>query len=472
MRPIIVWFRRDLRSDDHAALRQASLAGAPVIPLFIVDTDLIRRLPSDGAAFTFQQQALQALQGALARLGGMLIIRQGNPYDVHRHLISEVGPAALYFHRDYEPAAIERDARVIKLYEQHDIEVRTFKDGVIQEPTEVLTAAETPYVVFTPYARAWKRLPLPVPPGTPAPFSTPPVPGIAPPGPAELKRTTSIASPFAAGGEPEAMQRWRTFLDGGLKGYATGRDLPGTDGTSRMSAHLRFGCISITRMADDCRRAAETGEDSGAGKFLDELIWRDFYQAVLFHFPHLTTSAFRPELDRLPRTFDAKLFDAWRLGLTGFPLVDAGMRELNSTGWMHNRVRMVTASFLTKDLTIDWRLGEKVFEEKLIDADTASNNGGWQWAASTGVDPRPLRIFNPQLQAKRYDPDGTYIRRFVPELVHVPSRWIHAPHTMPAAEQEKARCVIGRDYPAPIVDHAAAAAAFKEAYAKLKAATG
>jgi deoxyribodipyrimidine photo-lyase len=186
---------------------------------------------------------------------------------------------------------------------------------------------------------------------------------------------------------------------------------------------------------------------------------------VLFHLPRLTTSSYRQEFDRFPWKFDQHLFDAWREGRTGVPLVDAGMRELNRTGWMHNRVRMVVASFLTKDMMHDWRLGEKVFEEKLMDIETASNNGGWQWSASTGVDPRPLRIFNPRLQSERFDPAGTYIRRHVPELQNVPHRYIHAPHAMPPALQESCGCVIGRDYPPPIVDHASASAAYKEAFA-------
>jgi len=471
MRPILLWLRRDLRIDDNAALYHASKTGAPVIPLFIVDTDLIRRLPSDGAAFDFQKEALTDLARGIGALGGKLIIRQGKVRDVHRQLLQEVKPAALYFNRDYEPYGLERDARIIKLYEQHDIETRTFKDMLMQEPTEVLTGQGKPYVVFTPFANAWKRLPEPEPLGVPAPFTTPSIPSETIPGSTQLHKPRHISEPAFTGGEAEARSRWEKFLAGSVGAYQTSRDLPGIPGTSRMSPYLRFGCISIRRMVSDCRtleREMKGEHEVSIAKFIDELIWREFYQAVLFHFPRLLTSNYRQEFDRLPWKFDEKLFESWKQGRTGFPLVDAGMRELNRTGWMHNRVRMVVASFLTKDMMHDWRLGEKVFEEKLMDIETASNNGGWQWSASTGVDPRPLRIFNPRLQSERFDPQGTYIRQYVPELNNVPGKFIHAPHGMTPIEQESCRCVIGRDYPAPIVDHAAASATYKQVFALTK----
>ncbi len=470
MRPILVWLRRDLRVDDNTALVHAAATGAPVVPCFIVDTELIRRLPSDGAVFDFQKEALADLAGSIRTLGGSLVIRQGSVLEVHRRLIGQLTPAALYFARDYEPYALERDARVIKLYEQHDIKVRTFKDHVLHEPTDVLTAAGEPYAVFTPYARTWKTLPPDPPLGPPRPFSTPPVESLQVPGAAELKRVRAIPEPAVRGGEAEARRRWKWFVER-IGAYAADRDRPAVDGTSRMSPYLRFGCISIRRMADDCRRLAAglSGDEAqGPMKFLDELIWREFYQSVLYHFPRLLSTSYRREFDRLPWRFDQALFDAWRQGRTGFPLVDAGMRELNRTGWMHNRVRMVVASFLTKDLLHDWRLGEKVFEEKLLDIETASNNGGWQWSASTGVDPRPYRIFNPRLQSERFDPEGTYIRRNVPELANVPVRFIHAPHLMPGAVQESCGCLIGHDYPATIVDHASASAAYKQVFASVK----
>jgi deoxyribodipyrimidine photo-lyase len=239
-----------------------------------------------------------------------------------------------------------------------------------------------------------------------------------------------------------------------------------------MSPYLRFGMISIRRMVEDVRSVIEASPRSAAalsaGKFLDELIWREFYAAVLFHFPRVAQANYRQVFDRLPWKSSAKHLSAWQKGQTGFPLVDAGMRQLNRTGWMHNRVRMVVASFLTKDLMIDWKEGERYFAEKLLDIETASNNGGWQWSASTGVDPKPLRIFNPTLQAERFDPDGDYIRATVPELASVPTKYIHAPQTMPPAVQKDSGCLIGRDYPAPIVDHKSAAGFFRQEFARVK----
>ena len=471
MHPIIVWLRRDLRVGDNTALVRAAATGAPVVPLFIVDADIVRKIPSDGAAFDFQGECLKDLSGSLESLGGRLIIRQGHVLDVHRRLLQEAHPAALYFHRDYEPAGLDRDAAVMKLYEQHDVEVETFKDIVLQEPTEVLSAKGDPFAVFTPYARVWKTLPPPSPPGMPVRFTTPPLTSEPIPDAATLKKRKLIPSPAFRGGETEALRTWQVFLDHRLETYAEKRDLPAAGGTSRLSPYLRFGCIAISRIIEDSRnRAAALPPPARAGseKFIDELIWREFYQAVLFHHPRLLTSNYRQEFDRLPWHYDDRLFAAWKEGRTGFPLVDAGMRELSQTGWMHNRVRMVVASFLTKDLQHDWRLGEKYFEEKLMDIETASNNGGWQWSASTGVDPRPLRIFNPTLQAKRFDPEATYIRLWVPELDRVPARFIHAPWRMPPAEQQKSGCIIGRDYPEPIVDHATAAEGYKKTFGAVK----
>jgi deoxyribodipyrimidine photo-lyase len=290
-------------------------------------------------------------------------------------------------------------------------------------------------------------------------------------GAAELKKRILIEGPAFAGGESEARKQWKDFLAKRIVGYEGERNIPAVAGTSRMSPYLRFGCISIRRMVDDChtlQNSVGSDQAKSIGKFIDELIWREFYQSVLFHFPRLLNSNYRQEFDKLPWRFDEQLFAAWKEGRTGFPLVDAGMRELNETGWMHNRVRMVVASFLTKDMMHNWKLGEKVFEEKLMDIETASNNGGWQWAASTGVDPRPLRIFNPRLQSQRFDPDGIYIRRFVRELRNVPAKFIHAPHEMPTLVQKELSCVIGKDYPRPIVDHAKAAILYKQEFSRVK----
>ena len=471
MRPIIVWFRRDLRTDDHAALYHASREGAPIIPLFVFDTELIRSLPADGAAFNYQAEALEVLGLKLESLGGRLVTRHGSVINVHRSLLKEIQPAALYFNRDYEPYARERDVKVEELYRRAGIEVRSFKDVVVHEPDEVLTLKGEPFVVFTPYANAWKKASHPVPFGRPKPFETPPLPIERLYGAKELGKPVSIPNPAASGGEREAHRRWSRFLHGGIGSYAEGRDFPSVDGTSRMSVALRFGCISVRRMLEDCQKANAAGspaQKESVRKFVDELIWREFYQAVLYHFPWLVHASYREGFDLMPWRSSTKQLDAWKEGRTGFPIVDAGMRQLNQTGWMHNRVRMVVASFLTKDMRHDWRKGAAYFEEKLLDIETASNNGGWQWSASSGVDPKPLRIFNPRLQSERFDPRGIYIRRFVPELRNVPAKFIHEPHSMPPLLQKDLGCIIGRDYPTQILDHKSASEEYKRIFMSLK----
>lgn len=471
MRPVIVWFRRDLRVDDHAALTHAARIGTPIVPVFIFDTDVIERIPSDGAVFDFQAECLDDLSVAIARLGGTLILRKGRSADVHRELIREFEPSVLLFNRDYEPYARTRDAEVEGLYRKHGVEVQTFKDHVIHEPSEVLTGKGDPYVVFTPYANAWKRLNHPLPFGKPRPFTTPTAASCGVLRASDLKRRVRIPQPAFRGGSIAARSEWKKFLEERLSDYGTDRDIPSTSGTSRMSPFLRFGTISARRLLDDVSarfRTVSEKEKTSIRKFVDELIWREFYQAVLFHRPGLVERSYRVEMERMPWSRSESTFSAWTEGRTGFPMVDAGIRQLRTTGWMHNRVRMVVASFLTKDLLHHWKRGERFFEEYLFDIDTASNNGGWQWSASTGVDPKPLRIFNPTRQAERFDHAGSYIRSYVPELQHVPGRFIHAPHLMPPALQREVGCRISRDYPAPIIDHREASARFKAAYRKVK----
>ena len=469
--PILVWFRRDLRIDDHPALWHAARTGEPVIPLFIVDQPLIDALPCDGAAFDFQAEALRELDAALRSRGARLICRRGDVRAVHAHFIREHQPSAIYVNRDTDPAAAPRDHAVRELYKQHGIAVRTFADVTAHEPGEVLTAAGTSYTVFTPYARKWKSLPVAGPCSAPKHITTIELEPGEIPGAHALHRATTISTPAFHGGCTTAAKRWRAFLRAKIFTYAETRDLPAIAGTSGMSAYLRFGCISVRRMFNDCaalQNSVRGRRRESIVKFVDELIWREFYHDVLFHRPQLIATSFRAAFDAMPWSRDRSTLDAWKAGRTGVPIVDAGMRQLTTTGWMHNRVRMIVASFLTKDLMHDWREGQRYFEEKLLDIDVAANSGGWQWAASTGVDPRPLRIFNPRLQSKKYDPEGAYIRRFVPELRNVPVRYVHAPEAMPVKIQRDARCLIGSDYPAPIVDHRAASEAFKRAFAHVK----
>jgi len=467
VRPIIVWIRRDLRINDHMALYHASLKGKPVIPVFILDNELIRSLPSDGAVFNFQAEALVELDDAIRTLGGRLIIRKGNPLQVHRALIKELQPEALFYNRDYEPYARVRDEEINDLYNRNSIPVETFKDHVLLEPHEVLTGNNDPYSIFSPYMRRWKTIPKSAPVGKPKKFSTPAIPSDKIHFAADLKKKVTIPHPAFIGGISQAEKTWKHFLRTGLSSYGDTRNIPSIQGTSRISPYLRFGCISIRTLYNDVTTALEQAPASTSASvesYLNELIWREFYQAVLFHMPWLLQHNFRRQFDALPWKLDETLLRAWQKGRTGYPLVDAGMRELNETGWMHNRVRMVVASFFTKHLMHDWKLGEQYFEQKLLDIEKASNNGGWQWSASTGVDPRPLRIFNPILQSEKFDANGDYIKTFVPELRQVPGKYIHQPWLMPPLVQQEAKCVIGRDYPAPVVDHADASRRYKEMF--------
>ncbi len=469
--PVICWFRRDLRVRDNPALYHAASAGLPVIPLFVVDTDLISKIPSDGAVFDFQAECLRDLSENIEALGGRLIVRSGRLLDVFAGIIRQAHPARVYFNLDYEPTAMERDLEATKFFRQHGIEVRSFDDVVIHPPAEIKTADDRPYVVFTPYSVRWQKAEKRKPLGRPSTFTTQNLPSQKIPRGRDLGRKTTITAPAVRGGERIATATWNSFRRSGLARYAEARDLPGSHGTSMMSPYLRFGCISPARIyADIMSPTSKDGNAAAdsAAKFVSELIWRDFYTSVLYHLPYTAETNYRREFDNMRWNPDEEVFQAWAEGRTGFPLVDAGMRQLNATGWMHNRVRMVVASFLTKDLFVDWRRGEEYFSTKLLDIEKASNVGGWQWSASTGVDPRPLRIFNPTLQSKRFDPDGDYIRKWVPELGKVPAKFIHEPAAMPPATQSETGIVIGKDYPLPIVSHRDASLLFKREYAAAK----
>ncbi len=471
-RPIICWFRRDLRVRDNPALFHAASTGLPVIPIFIVDTELIEGIKSDGAVFDFQAECLQDLATNIEEIGGRLIVRTGTLTDVFSTIIGETHPRAVYFDRDYEPSAMARDLAATKFLSGYGIDVKSFDDVTIHHPEDIKTSNGGPYAVFSPFAARWRKLPKPKPLGKPSRFTTPRLSSEPIPGGEELGRERLIVSPIVRGGEKNASNRWNSFLRERLLSYADARDLPQVHGTSKMSPYLRFGCISPVRMYWDLAELSLNASErmsASTEKLLSEMIWREFYTHVLYHFPYTAERNFRNQFDLLKWAFDERAFKAWKEGRTGFPLVDAGMRQLNATGWMHNRVRMVTASFLTKDLFIDWRHGEMHFATKLLDIEKASNVGGWQWSASTGVDPRPLRIFNPVIQSRRFDPEGIYIKEWVPELRKVPPKYVHEPARMSPALQEETGVVPGKDYPLPIVDHRAAAEYFKGEYAKAKA---
>ena len=459
MSSALVWFRRDLRDFDHAALYHALKSHHRVFCAFVFDSEILDALPNRAdRRVEFIHASVVELDAALRARGGGLIVRHGRARDVIPALAATLQVSAVLANRDYEPQAIARDADVAERLRVLGIGFSDFKDQVIFEKGEVLTKSATPFSVFTPYKRAWLAA------LTPFHLKAYPVDkyaaALAAPTPDE--RVPSLAeigfAPTNLGelGIACGMAGGRALVDDFLKRidrYKRGRDFPARKGVSYLSVHLRFGTVSIRELA----AAAHARGGEGAETWLSELVWRDFYFQILWHHPRVVGGSFRPEFDRVAWDDEPALFAAWCEGRTGYPIVDAAMRQINHSGYMHNRLRMIVASFLTKDLGIDWRRGEQYFAEHLNDFDLAANNGGWQWAASTGCDAQPwFRIFNPVTQSEKFDPDGAFIRRYLPELAKVPDKYIHAPWTLPPIDQKLAGCVIGVDYPAPVVDHAKA----------------
>jgi deoxyribodipyrimidine photo-lyase len=453
MNTTIWWIRRDLRLADNRALDGALKAGEQIVPVFVLDPVLLSSPYTGDKRIAFLYDGLRALDVDLRDRGSALLLRRGAPHEVLTALTRELGAAAIYAEADVSPYARRRDAAVEKVLPLHLV------DGLTIHPPEAVHKADgNPYIVYSYYRRSWKSLPLPQ--GgelTEAPdvIHTPRhLESIAIPDSPVLPGSV----PFVAG-EREARRRLEAFVDGAIDDYAGGRDRVDLDGTSRLSPYMRFGMLSARRAAVAALEAEESAGTadarSGAQIWLDELIWREFYNSILHYFPEVRQHAFREAYRDVPWENDPDAFAAWQAGRTGYPIVDAAMRQLEATGWMHNRARMIVASFLSKDLLIDWRWGERHFMQHLIDGDPASNNGGWQWSAGTGTDAAPyFRIFNPVLQGKKHDPEGAYIRRWVPELANVEDKHIHEPWTMSGEAQKRNGCRGG--YPAPIVDHGVA----------------
>jgi deoxyribodipyrimidine photo-lyase len=467
----LVWFRRDLRADDHAALYHALREARAVWCVFVFDTEILDALPSrSDRRVEFIWHAVTELAAALEALGGGLAVLHGRARDLIPAHARALGVDAVYANHDYEPQAIARDAAVEITLAADGRRLRTFKDQVVCERDEVLTQAGSPYTVFTPYRAAWlKRVddsflqshPVAHHAAALAPDAGGTIPSLASMG-FETTNLRALKIPLGASGARMLFDDFVQRMDA----YKERRDFPAVRGPSYLSVHLRFGTISIRELA----RAARVRGTEGAQGWLSELVWRDFYFQILWHNPHVTTRSFKPEYDALQFTDRAERFAAWSEGRTGYPLVDAAMRQLNTSGYMHNRLRMVAASFLVKDLHVHWRQGEQYFADQLNDFDLSANNGGWQWAASTGCDAQPyFRIFNPVSQSEKFDADGRFIRMYVPELARVPGKYIHAPWTLPPLDQQAAGAVIGRDYPAPIVDHAQAREEALAIYAAVKA---
>ncbi|MCF8187019.1 MAG: DNA photolyase family protein [Sulfuritalea sp.] len=454
----LVWFRRDLRDYDHAALYNALKYSKQVFCVFIFDTSILDHLTDKlDRRVEFIWESIRELKTAFQAKGSDLIVLHGNPRLEIPKLANSLNVEALFANHDYEPSAIERDTDVAQQLKTINIQFHHYKDHVIFEKNEILTLAGKPYSVFTPYKNMWLK--------TVTDFYIKPYPVD------QYAKNLAQVSSFSELPSLESMGFKRTNLLGialptGMQGaialfnnfqdrmshYKDTRDFPAIKGVSYLSVHLRFGTISIRHLA----RTAIQETNTGAQTWLNELIWRDFYVQILYHNPVIASGrAYKTEFESLPFPNSRQLFLAWCQGNTGYPLVDAAMRQLNNTGFMHNRLRMVAASFLVKDLLIDWRWGERYFAEKLIDFDLSANNGGWQWAASTGCDAQPwFRIFNPITQSMRFDPQGKFIRKYVPELANCSDKEIHAPWLITPARFEILKLAIGKDYPAPIVDHA------------------
>jgi len=412
----IFWFRRDLRLEDNAGLYHALKSKHPVVPIFIFDSNILDELEDKAdRRVEFIHAALEEIQEKLVKTGSSLEVYHGKPADVLATLLTKYKIETVFTNHDYEPYALEREKLIGNLLKEHGAELKTFKDQVILEKEEVLKDDGKPYTVFTPYSRKWKAVltdfhlkPYPTKKYFTNFFKQ------------EAYKIPSLKEiGFEAVDQPFPSKNLNEEL---IKKYGEQRNFPGINGTSKLGVHLRFGTISIRKLATEAKELSET--------YLNELIWRDFYHCILWHFPQAGKGkAFKPEYDQIEWRQDKGEFDKWCAGQTGYPIVDAGMRELNATGFMHNRVRMIVASFLCKHLLLDWRLGEVYFAKKLLDFDLAANNGGWQWAAGSGCDAAPyFRIFNPRLQTEKFDKDLKYIRHWVPELENF-------------------------DYPQPIVNH-------------------
>ncbi len=402
MKTAFFWFRRDLRLQDNAGLYHALKDNSAVLPVFIFDTHILDKLQNKAdARVQFIHDTLSGIKSELQQLGSDLLVRYGTPEKIWPELLQEYAVEAIYTNADYEPYAKERDAAIAQLLESKGKSLKSYKDHVIFDGSEVLKDNGDPYVVYTPYSKTWKAklngfylkpYPTEIYFSNFKRFQAEPMPSLSDMG---FEKTRISIPP-------------KEVAQGTIKRYDQTRDYPAQDGTSRLGIHFRFGTVSIR---EKVRKALSLNE-----KFLNELIWRDFYQSILWHFPRVVKQSFRPEYDGILWRNKAEEFERWKNGTTGYPIVDAGMRELNTTGYMHNRVRMIVASFLTKHLLIDWRWGEAYFAEKLLDFDLASNNGGWQWAAGCGVDAAPyFRVFNPSLQQAKFDPDAKYIKKWVPE---------------------------------------------------------
>jgi deoxyribodipyrimidine photo-lyase len=442
-RPVIMYFRQDLRLNDNPALSLAAESGAPILPLYIIDTAFPGEWQIGAAQKVFLADVLHSMKEEIP-----LVIRSGHPVEVLRQLVKDTGASQVFWNRCYEPFARQRDREIESAMELLEVEVHTCNGSLLIEPWKVSTNQGTPYKVFTQF---WKKSLSLIDPLQPC--KKPEMRFYQAKGeeiPKESPKWAGLIRKFWQPKEEAAQSILRDFVKSEIENYKIERDLPSKQGTSRLSPYLHFGLISPSQIW----HAIRNRETEGASCFLSELGWREFSYYLLYHFPYLPDRSFNHKFNDFKWDENESFLKAWQKGLTGYPIVDAGMRQLWQTGWMHNRVRMIVASFLTKDLLIHWKSGEEWFWDTLVDADLASNAASWQWVAGTGADAAPyFRIFNPVLQGEKFDPAGDYIKQWIPELKEVPFKWIHQPWEAPDLELRSAGVILGEDYPCPIVDH-------------------
>ena len=459
---IIVWYRNDLRVHDHPALAHASQDADHVVPVFIFDKSIYGGNHSSSNRNRFLLECLGDLESSLKKAGADLVIREGDPIDELKKLAKEADVSAVYYTADYTPFAITRDKKVEQAFKDSAVEVRSFAGRLIVSAIDkITTKSGTRHKVFTPFWKAWMQIGRREIATTPRQLS---LPSNVTPGTLPVLSKLTVASDLSPdvvpGGEAEARKRLKKFLDGPINDYHQQNNDMAQDQTSRLSPYFHFGCLSPLEVE------SQLSDTAGARAWRRQLAWREFYHYVLFYNPSNSKQEFQEKYRNLKWEKDERLLNAWQEGRTGYPAVDAGMRQLREEGWMHNRARLIVGSFLTKDLWLDWRLGEQYFMRMLLDGDQANNNGNWQWIASVGVDPAPVyrRLYNPSSQRDKFDPTGEYVRHYVPELKNVPDKYLSEPWTMPQYIQQESGCIIGRDYPEPIIDHKEARVAALEQY--------
>jgi deoxyribodipyrimidine photo-lyase len=455
---VLWWIREDFRLADNPALHHAALAGK-VLPVYIFDTTAAR--PLGEASKAWLHRSLMEIKAQLAARGIPILFRKGNPKHILVETIKNSGASAVFWNRIYESDRLKADDEIQSELKDQGIQSFAYNGSLLFEPNQILSKSGTPYRVFTPFSKACKAneidIPLPIPKNIgaaePLRSENPKAWNLSPAKPdwsALFWKTWKV-------GEEEGRKRLASFLDTNAKSYETNRDIPSIHGTSGLSPYLRWGQISPRQIWNAARFQSDMSPNNGIDRFLNELLWREFSHHLLFHYPDMPRAPLRTSFSTFPWRKDQEGLEVWQKGKTGYPLVDAGMRQLWQSGWMHNRVRMIVASFLVKHLLVPWQKGEAWFWDTLLDADSANNAASWQWVAGCGSDAAPFfRIFNPITQSQRFDTNGDYIRRYVPELAKLDAKYIHAPWLAPQEDLAKANIVLGKNYPLPIVDHAMA----------------